>query len=378
MAGNDDYQDRTEEATAKRRQEAREKGQVPRSRELNTMAVLLAASGGILFWGPRMGGNLEQFLRSSLILNRHTMMDPRMMTVVLGEALHHGFWLILPLLIIMAVAVLFTSVALGGFTFSPEALTFHWERIDPIAGLGRLFSWQGLMEVVKALFKFLIVAAIVVAVLWVDASAFIHLGMESITDAMMRSGHLLGWGFLLMSSGLIILALIDVPFQLWQYSKQLRMSRQEIKDEYKETEGRPEIKSQQRRLQQDVARRRMMEEVPKADVVVTNPTHYAVALRYDGENDSAPRLVAKGKGEIAFRIREIAEKNGVLVYSAPPLARSLYVHSQLGAEIPAALFYAVAQLLAYVYQIQSGNMDFELNMDFPIPSELAVPVVEDE
>lgn len=372
MARSDDLQERTEQATPKRLREAREKGQVPRSRELNTMTVLLAAAGGMLVFGPRMAEGFYQFVRGGLTLNRNMVTDSAMLYPAFEEAIRQGLWLMVPLLMVMAVAAIMASIALGGVAFSAKAMAFRWDRLDPLTGLGRVFSLSGLMEVVKALAKFLVVAAVAVIVLWHDAPAFLGLGSESLAPALMQAGSLMGWGFLFMSAALILVAVADVPFQLWQYAKNLRMTRQEIRDELKETEGQPEVKGRQRRLQREIAQRRMMEEVPRADVVVTNPTHYAVALRYNESANGAPRVVAKGADQVAQRIRELAEKNHVVMYSAPPLARALYVHTRLGEEIPAALYVAVAQLLAYVYQLKAGTAAEGVGLAIAVPAEYAV------
>ncbi len=378
MARSDASQERTEQATPKRLREAREKGQVPRSRELNTMTVLLAAAGGMLVLGPRMAEGFYQFMRGGLTLNRNMVTDSAMLYPALEEAIRQGLWLMAPLLMVMVVAAIVASIALGGVAFSAKAMAFRWDRLDPLTGLGRVFSLSGLMEVVKALAKFLIVATVAIIVLWRDAPVFLGLGSESLAPALMQAGSLMGWGFLFMSAALVLVAAADVPFQLWQYAKNLRMTRQEIRDELKETEGQPEVKGRQRRLQREIAQRRMMEEVPHADVVVTNPTHYAVALRYNESTNGAPRVVAKGADQVAQRIRELAEKNHVVMYSAPPLARALYVHTRLGEEIPAALYVAVAQLLAYVYQLKAGTTEESAGLEIAVPAEYAVPPKEVE
>ncbi|APZ43022.1 flagellar biosynthesis protein FlhB [Acidihalobacter ferrooxydans] len=373
MAAGDDFQERTEQATPKRLREAREKGQVPRSRELSTMAVVLAAAGGLLIFGPHLAQGLLAQMRDGLSLNRGMVTHSDLLIPALFEAIRNALWLVTPLLALLVVASLLASVALGGLNFSIQSLAFKPERLDPLKGLGRVFSANGLMELVKALVKFLLVGGLAVLLLWYDAPRLLALGSLPLNPALMQAGFLLGWGFVLLASTLILIAAVDTPFQLWQHAKQLRMTRQEVRDEFKETEGKPELKSRQRALQREIAQRRMMEEVPRADVVVTNPTHYAVALRYEEQGATAPTVVAKGRGEIAARIRERAEAHSVPVYSAPPLARSLYAHARLGEEIPTALYIAVAQLLAYVYQLKAGQAEAGARLDLPIPAELEVP-----
>ena len=377
MAAGDDFQERTEQATPKRLRDAREKGQIPRSRELNTMVLLLAASGGLLTLGPGLAQGLYDLMRNGLVLSRSMVTDPAMMYPVMVDTISQALWLLTPLMLLLVLAALIASTVLGGVNFSAQALAFRWDRLDPLKGLGRVFSPNGLMELGKALVKFLLVAGVAVLLLWHDAPGLVGLGNQALLPAIAQAGSLIGWGFLLLSATLVLIAAVDAPFQLWQHSKQLRMTRQEVRDESKETEGQPEIKGRQRALQREIARRRMMEEVPHADVVVTNPTHYAVALRYDQEGSGAPKVVAKGTELVAARIRELAADNGVPVHSAPPLARALYTHTRLGEEIPAALYVAVAQLLAYVYQIKAGSAEAGAELDLPIPQEYAVPGAEE-
>lgn len=369
----DDFQERTEQATPKRLQEARNRGQVPRSRELGTAAVLLAAAGGLLAFGPHLLGGLMQTMRNGLALDRSLLMDSHALYPLLAGALLHAMQLMAPLFLLLALAALLSSVALGGLNFSFQAIGFRWDRLDPLAGIGRVFSLYGLMELAKALVKFLIVAVVAVTVLWLEAGSLMGLGAYSLHPALALTGRLVGWSFLAFAASLIVIAAADAPFQLWQHAKQLRMTQQEVRDESKETEGQPDIKRKQRQLQREIAQRRMMQEVPKADVVVTNPTHYAVALRYDQERMNAPRVVAKGKDLVAARIRETAAEHGVPVQSAPELARAIYFHTRLGQEVPTALYLVVAQLLAYVYQIKAGAPPESGPPHLNVPPELAQP-----
>ncbi|MEJ2059511.1 MAG: flagellar biosynthesis protein FlhB [Gammaproteobacteria bacterium] len=366
----DDSQERTEQATPKRLKEAREKGQIARSRELNTMAITLAAAGTGLMLGPAILGRFADLMQSWLTLDRARALDSGGLYGALTGAIWQALWAVAPLFAAVAVAALAASVALGGLNFSTEALGFKWERLNPLKGLGRVFSANGLMELGKALVKFLLVGGVAVLLLWHEIPTLLGLGAAPLLPALNQMGHLVGWSFLVLSATLVIIAAADVPFQLWQHAKQLRMTRQEIRDEFKETDGQPEVKSRQRALQREMAQRRMMEEVPKADVVVTNPTHYAVALRYDGERMSAPRVVAKGADEVAARIRAVAREHDVTLYSAPPLARAIYFHTRLGEEVPAALYVAVAQLLAYIYQLKSGDAEPGVELDLPVPDDM--------
>lgn len=360
-------QERTEPATPKRRQEAREHGQIARSRELNTMTLLLAASGGVLLLGENLIRGLARVVDQGLNLSRAQLFDPASAVTLLAEAVRGALITLAPLFLLLVVAALLAPLALGGWSFSAKAIGPKWERLDPVKGLARVFSWQGLVELVKALAKFALLGTIAFLLLRQQAGAFLSLSNEPLEQALQHAASLVGWSFLAVSLGMILIAALDVPFQLWNHTRQQRMTRQEVRDELKETEGRPEIKSQIRRLQREIAQRRMMTEVPKADVVITNPTHYAVALKYDPGRMRAPRVVAKGAGLIAARIRELAAEHRVPLLSAPPLARALYASTDLGQEIPQGLYLTVAQVLTYVYQLRQGRAGTP--PDFAVPPE---------
>jgi flagellar biosynthetic protein FlhB len=365
-------QERTEQATPKRLREAREKGQVPRSKELNSMALLMAAAGGFLLMGETVLTGMQDILSNGLAIENVRDMDKYSVVEMLGSTLVQSLLVVAPIFLLLTVVVIMTPVGLGGWSFSTKAISFKWEKIDPIKGVGRIFAWRGLMELVKVLAKFGLVAAISAMILWSLIDEILGLGAESLKPALAHVANLCGWSFLASSSALILIAAIDVPFQLWQHAKQLKMTKQEVKDEAKETDGRPEVKGRIRALQQELSQRRMMEAVPEADVVITNPTHYAVALRYDQYNMQAPVVVAKGTDLVAARIRMVADQNSVAIVSAPPLARALYASTDLNREIPAGLYVAVANVLSYVYQlnaIEAGDEIPEQPTDLPIPDE---------
>ena len=366
-------QERTEQATPKRLREAREKGQVPRSKELNSMALLMAAAGGFLLMGETVLTGMQDILSNGLAIENVRNMDKYSVVEILGSTLVQSLLVVAPIFLLLTVVVIMTPVGLGGWSFSTKAISFKWEKIDPIKGVGRIFAWRGLMELIKVLAKFGLVAAISAMILWSLIDEILGLGAESVKPALAHVANLCGWSFLASSSALILIAAIDVPFQLWQHAKQLKMTKQEVKDEAKETDGRPEVKGRIRALQQELSQRRMMEAVPEADVVITNPTHYAVALRYDQYNMQAPVVVAKGADLVAARIRMVADQNSVAIVSAPPLARALYASTDLNREIPAGLYVAVANVLSYVYQlnaIETGDEIPEQPTDLPIPDEL--------
>jgi len=365
-------QERTESATPKRLREAREKGQIARSRELNTMVLVLASAGGMLFLGASLLRGLGDLMRESLNLTRSAAFDAGAGPQAFMHAVVEVLVRFAPLGLIMVFAALLAPLALGGWSFSPEALGFKWDRLDPVRGFGRLLSLRSLMELLKSLAKFVLLAAIASALLWRKSGTILGLGTEPLNVALPHLAHMLGWSLVTLCLGLVVIAAVDVPYQLWDHARDMKMTRQEVRDEFKETDGRPEVKAQIRRMQREMSKRRMMAEVPKADVIVTNPTHYAVALRYDQSRMRAPRVVAKGGGLIAERIRKIGAEHGVAILSAPPLARALYFSTELGREIPAGLYLAVAKVLAYVYQLRSRGAEpgSEPIPDLEIPDDL--------
>jgi len=348
----DSAQDRTEAATPKRKADARKKGQVPRSRELSTAAVVLAGAAGVLAWGGSAAGAASALLRDSFSAIPAALDDPARLPVLAARIVGQGFLPVLPILAVTLLAALAAPMLIGGWNFSPGAAAPDFSRVSPLAGLKRLFSANSLAELLKAFLKFLLIGAIAGGVIWSDRERLLALSSLPVSAGIAEGLRLTVEALLWMGGGLLLIAAIDVPWQLFQYAKQLRMSKQEIREEYKQSEGKPEVKAKIRRLQQEMANARMMEKVPTADVVVTNPTHYAVALAYSAGRDRAPKVVAKGADEIARRIRELAAENKVPLVEAPPLARALYRSCELDAEIPAALYQAVAQVLSYVYQLR--------------------------
>jgi flagellar biosynthesis protein FlhB len=321
MAEQADRDERTEQPSAKRLQEARERGQVPRSRELAGTALL----------------------------------QPESMLDALGAATLAGLLALAPVLAVSFVAALAAPAMIGGLVWSGEALALDFTRLDPIGGLRRIFSLQGLVELGKALAKFVVVGLVVCAIVWSMMDRFVALGGMSTIPAIAAGARLLAVAVLWLAAALAIIAVVDVPFQLWKHRYDLRMTKHEIKEEMKESDGRPEVKSRLRGLQMERSRRRMILEVPKADVVVMNPTHFAVALRYEAGKMRAPKVVAKGRDLIALEIRRIATQHGVAVFESPPLARALYAGTRLGREVPAGLYVAVAQVLTYVYQLRAAG-----------------------
>ena len=354
MADYDD-RDRTESPTQKRLDEARAKGQVPRSRDLGAAAVVLTGGMGLSFLGSLTGGRLLSIMRDGLTFGRGEALDNARMLLQFEHAAVRGLLTAAPLLGLLLAAAVLAPLAIGGWTFSGQALVPDFGRLNPASGLARMFSTRGVIELCKSLARFAVVALVATVLLWKQFHSFSGLGAEPTRAAIGHALSLVGTALIALGGALGAIAIVDVPLALWQYHKGLRMSRQEIRDEHKDTEGSPELKSRVRRTQQAIARKRMMQEVPKADVVITNPTHYAVALRYDEARMRAPVVVAKGRDLIALRIREIAAEHKVALVEAPPLARALHAGCELGDEIPARLYSAVAKILVYVYQLRTAR-----------------------
>lgn len=364
------FQERTEPATPKRLKEARDRGQIARSRELNAMAVTLGGAVTIFLLGERIVGGVVAILEQSLTLPRAAVFSAEAMLNHLAEAVVTAGTSLVPWILILSVIAVLAPMSLGGWSFSVEAMKFKGDRINPIAGIKRLFALRGLVELLKALAKFLVVGLVAVLVLQWESDRFIALGRQSVELALSHSAWLMAIAFVLMSAALILIAAVDVPFQIWDHGKKLRMTRQEVKDELKETEGRPEVRSKVRSLQQAYSRRRMLEDIPIASVVVTNPTHYAIALRYEADEMNAPTVVAKGADHLALKIREIAAAHGVPIFEAPPLARALYHTAEVGDEIAEQLYVGVAQVLTYIYQLDSFLANGGLE---PTPPDIVIP-----
>jgi len=354
MADFDD-RERTESPTQKRLDEARARGQVPRSRDLNAAAIVLTGGLGLLSLGSMMGGELLALMRRGLTLGAAEGFDSGRMLLRFGQAALEAGLAAAPLMGLLLSAAVLAPLALGGWTFSGEALVPNFERLNPLQGLGRIWSVRGLIELSKALARVILVAVVAVGVLRGQFHQYAGLSLEPTARAIGHAMRLGGGALLALGGALAVIALIDVPLALWQFHQSMRMSRQEIREENKEVDGSPEIKSRIKRMQQAMARKRMMQEVPKADVVVTNPTHFAVALRYDEKRMRAPIVVAKGQDLIAARIREIALEHKVAIVEAPPLARALHALCELGDPIPTRLYAAVAKVLTYVYQLRTAR-----------------------
>lgn len=376
MAEEDSSQEKSEEPTARRLEKAREEGQVPRSKELATTLVLVIGALGLLAFGPWMAERLNNIALASFSLERSSLFDSRMMSNQLGAAVMEAAIALAPWLILVLIAAFAGPLGVGGWLFSTKAITPKLDRLNPLSGLKRMFSMNSLVELVKAWAKVLVVGSVAVLVLWMYFDDAMSIQHKALRPAVIQTIDIIIWSVIFLCFSTLLIAIADVPWQVYSHTKKLRMSMQEIKDEFKETEGKPEVKSKIRQLQREVAQRRMMADVPDADVVITNPTHYSVALKYAADSMQAPMLVAKGSDQVALKIREIAKEHNVAQMQAPPLARALFTHAKVGEEIPEGLYVAVAQVLAYVFQmdqfVKGHGPKPERKPEMPIPRDLRV------
>jgi flagellar biosynthetic protein FlhB len=369
-----DSGERSEKATPRKQQKAREKGQVPRSKELTTALVLLVSPLSLM---AVSGGVAESFTRVSqlaLSVDRSHLFDENYMFTALAGSILFVFSALALFFIAVFVVSALVPMLMGGLTFNMSSIAPKGNRLSPLAGFKRMFGLNAAVELGKAIGKFLLIAAVAYWVIDSNFFNYLRLGHSTPQQEVITAIHFILSGLLSVSASLIIIAFIDVPYQMWNHARQLKMTKQEIKDEYKETEGKPEVKSRIRQVQRELAHRRMMEAVPDADVVVTNPEHYSVALKYDQFNHSAPIVVAKGVDEVAMNIRKVAIAHDVPILQAPPLARALYHTTKLDHEIPSELYLAVAQVLAYVFQLHEYRKGKATKpkpiRDLPIPDSM--------
>ena len=370
MAETEDGQERSEEATEKRQGEAREKGQIARSRELTTVFVLFGGAMALQMGGAELMHSLAAVMRGALRLSHAEIFSSNLLPVRLIDTIIAGLRAVTPVLVAGALVAVIGPLALGGWNFSVDALAPKFSRLDPWAGIKRVLGPHGLLEMLKAVAKFGLILVFAIVAVRAKLPTLLGLSHGNLADGLAASAEVVFSIFLICCAATIVIAFIDVPLQLWQHAKQLRMSQQEVRDEMKETDGSPEMKSRIRAMQQEVSRRRMMAEVPKADVIITNPQHYAVALKFKPDTMRAPVVVAKGTDLVAKNIRETALSHGITVMSAPPLARAIYHTTKLNREIPAGLYVAVARVLAYVFQLRAGALVSTPPVDLPIPDDM--------
>jgi flagellar biosynthetic protein FlhB len=363
--------EKTEQPTGRRLAKARGEGQVPRSRDLSSFLVLLFAASAFWLMGGWLAERATTLMRRGMIIeDAQALQNPQVVMARIEDLGQYALLSFAPLVLGMAVAALIPSFLLQSWVFSTKAFAPNFGRMNPISGLGRLFSKNSLVELVKSTLKSLVVGGVAILIIRSEWNEIFGLLAQPLEQGLTSAGHLLTYTFLMLVASMLLIVAVDVPWQIWQYYENLKMTKEEVRQEMKESEGNPQVKGRIRRLQLETARRRMMAAVPQADVIVTNPAHFAVALAYK-EDMAAPKVLAKGMGEVARRIREIGLEHDVPLLEAPPLARALYRHAELDAEIPGALYAAVAEVLAYVYQLDRWRAN---GGDYPLPPrEVAVP-----
>ncbi len=371
MAENETGQERTEQPTQKRLQDTRDKGDSLRSKEFNIFMMMLGVSIVLAFVGNSMGDQFVQFIRKLMMIDRGLIFDSqRLVTHTLEAGREFVKWQ-LPLFAATVITAVAGPAMLGGLRIGSESLNIKWQQLNPVKGVGKMFSMNALLELAKTLLKVFWLGLVIVWLGMNLSESIMHLSAMPVVAAVQQSLSLIALSLFVLTAALLPIAAIDLPHQIWQYLKKLRMTRQELRDEHKDLEGKPEVKSRVRQLQREMANRRMMEQVPGADVIITNPTHYAVALKYDPDGSGAPRVVALGVDAIAARIREVACAHNVPLFAAPPLARAIYYSTKIDQNIPAGLYVAVARVLAYIYQLRASN---GTTFNVPaVPTDLPVP-----
>ena len=344
--------EKTENATPKRLADARKKGQIARSRELTTAAVVLAVTAAVLVTGDAMAIQSGLLFKAYLQQIPQALVTPNAGWELTGSLLAGVAKMMAPVLLTGFLTALLAPMLIGGWNLAPEAMAMDFSRVSPLAGMKRLFSVNSLIELGKAILKVLVIGVVATLLFEYQRDRLLSLPFLPLGEAVGQGARMVVDAVLWLGGALLLIAAVDVPWQIIHHAQQLKMTPQEVKQEYEQSEGKPEVKGRIRRLQQEFSQGRMMESVPKADVIITNPTHYAVALQYTAGKDKAPRVVAKGADLIALQIRELAKQHRVPLVEAPPLARALFRSCDIDSEIPGALYQAVAQVLSYVYQLR--------------------------
>jgi flagellar biosynthetic protein FlhB len=353
MSDQDTSEERSEEPTAKRLEKAQEDGQVARSQELGVAAMMIGIACFMYLFGGFLLTKLSEVFVSGFVFDRKAVFSDNLLPVTFGIQALDSLLVMVPIFALAVVIALGAAGALGGFIFSLKALAPKASKINPLAGFKRMFGMKAIVDLTKALTKFTLVGGVLFLVVSQSFDRFIALGFMDVGPAMAEAGKIIAGGTVLVTLTLIIAAAIDVPYQIYEFNKKMKMTKQEVKDEFKDTEGRPEVKAQIRRKQREMAMGQMMEAVADADVIIVNPEHFAVALSYDPSSDGAPVLVAKGVDFIAQGIREKAAETGVPLFQSPTLARALYFTTDINQSVPESLYYAVAQVIAYVFSLNS-------------------------
>ena len=379
MAEEENGQEKTEDATFKRLEKAREEGQVARSRELGTTLLLMTGGFSVLIFGANLSRQIQSVMLTNFDFDRVSAMDPSRMLTHLSISVEALLAVVGIILFLLMLAGALGAIGLGGWIFSAKPIQPKLSRLNPISGLKRMFSLKSLVELFKATAKFLLVAMVATLILYQMKGDLLSIGQQSIRPAIHHASWIIIWSAIGMSAATVLIALVDVPFQIFDNAQKLKMTRQQVKDEFKDSEGKPEVKSRVRQLQRELAQARMMAAIPDADVIITNPEHFSVALKYDPEGLSAPVVVAKGADQIAIKIREVAVAHQVPIMQSPPLTRAVFYSTEIDEVIPAKLYLAVAQVLAYIYQLRQRPSyrsspgpirNSELNRQIEIPEEL--------
>ncbi|OKY24677.1 flagellar biosynthesis protein FlhB [Thalassotalea sp. PP2-459] len=369
-----DSGEKTEEPTGKKLSEARKKGQIARSKDLGTMFVLVGSAIALMMTGSSLVSSLSLIMKRLFNLTREEVMDINKLFNIISDALYSLAVPIGWMFFIIMVAAFVGNIILGGLNFSVEAMAPKASKLSPIAGFKRMFGVKAWVELIKSLLKFFVVFFCAYLLLVTLFDQILSLSIEAIPLNFAHAVELLLWMFLALSLSLIIIVAVDAPYQKWDHIRQLKMTKQEVKDELKNSEGSPENKGRIRRTQYEISQRRQMAEVPESDVVITNPTHYSIAIKYDTESGGAPRVIAKGIDEMAIHIRTIAKEHGVEILTSPALARSLYYTADVNEEIPEELYAAVAQVLAFVYQLAEFKKG---KASRPVPLAKNLPIPDD-
>ena len=369
-----DSGEKSEEPTAKKLTDARKKGQIARSKDLGTLFVLVGSACGMLLMGGDLATALANMMRHLFSINRQEAMDVNALFKVISDGVYQVMPPLLWIFFIIMLAAFVGNTMLGGMSFSWDAMMPKASKLSPMAGFKRMFGVQAAVELVKSILKFFVVFIVAYLLLSSLFEEILGLSRETIPTNFKHAVTMLMWMFLVLALSIGIIAIIDAPYQVWNHARQLKMTKQEIKDEHKGTEGSPEVKGRIRRAQYEMSQRRMMEDIPNSDVVITNPTHFSIALKYDASEGGAPILSAKGVDEMALHIRTIAKEHQIEIIQSPALARSLYYTAEVGDDIPEELFAAVAQVLAFIFQLnehKKGNAKkpTAITKNLPIPDE---------
>lgn len=366
--------EKTEDATDRRIQRARESGQIAHSKELSTFVVLMGSVLVLSYLGDTIYQAMRELMAHSFTFTTADLLKPDIQLQRFFKASLDMLLVFLPFFIAISVIGILSHIFMSGWLFTTDVLMPNFAKLNPISGVQRLVSMQGLMEMIKAIIKATLIGGVAVWIMLKQKNEILGLISEPLESGVFHLAHIVKNTLVWIISSLLVLVLIDVPWQLFSYAKSLRMTKEEVKQEAKEAEGDPKIKGRIRQLQYEAARKRMMQAVPKADVIVTNPTHYAVAIQYDQAKMKAPKVIAKGAFKIAEQIIASGKEHKIAILRTPPFARALYFHAPLDKEIPVELFQATAEVLAYLYQLRifesSGGIAPQAPENLPVPPEL--------